>query len=291
MKTCFPLLLLLHSVVAFSQTAQSLVNVFPDSTDNMVFIPGGTFQMGSEDGEGDENPVHIVTVSSFYMSKYELTVGEFQQFVAATGYQTDADKAGWCYLWTNKGMERKEGANWRCDAMGNLRPVAENNHPVINVSWNDAVAYCQWKSKTTGKNYRLPTEAEWEYAAGGGDPNIRNRTIWAGASDENQLRQFINYDGKKGADQYDGTAPVGSLQPNALGLHHMNGNVLEWCSDWYGTYSSNAQTNPKGEVSGTNRVLRGGGWNYSSKHCRLASRSSGAPVNRLNNFGFRLVRE
>jgi formylglycine-generating enzyme len=287
MKTYLPLLLLLHSVVAFSQTAQPLVNILPDSTDNMVFIPGGTFQMGSQNGKSDEKPVHTVTLSSFSMSKYELTVAEFEQFVSATGYQTDAEKQGW----SHSTFEQKQGLNWRFDATGYPRAASEYNHPVMHVSWNDAVAYCQWKSKQTGKNYRLPTEAEWEYAAGGGNPESHSRTLWAGTSDEGQLRQFANYDGRENLDTYFYTAPVGSLKPNALGLYDMSGNVDEWCSDWYGFYVANAQTNPTGATSGTFRVLRGGYWNHGPQLCRITFRCSTKSDARSLHTGFRLVRE
>jgi formylglycine-generating enzyme len=291
MKTYLPLLLMLHNVVAFSQTAQPPVNVLPDSTDNMVFIPGGTFQMGSEDGFEKEKPVHTVTVSSFYMGKYELTVAEFKQFVEATRYQTDADKDGWSYILIGKSYGRRGGINWRFDTKGNPRPASEYNHPVVHVSWNDAVAYCQWKSNATGKNYRLPTEAEWEYAARGGEWNIHSRATWAGTSDEALLRQYANYDGHEGEDKYAETAPVGSLKPNALGLYDMSGNVWEWCSDWYGTYSSDAQTNPAGEISSFARVLRGGDWSNNAQYCRVAFRYCAVPKNRLYFIGFRLVHE
>jgi formylglycine-generating enzyme required for sulfatase activity len=264
----------------------------PDNTeisDNMVFIPGGTFQMGSEDGDIEEKPVHTVTVSSFYMSKYELTVAEFKQFIEATGYKTDADKQGCSYVWTGSKYEKKKGMNWRCDVKGNPRPTSEYNHPVIHVSWNDAAAYCQWKSKTTGKNYRLPTEAEWEYAAGGGDPKSRSRTLWAGTSEEGQVGPFANYNGKNGADQYDYTAPVGSLKPNALGLYDMSGNIWEWCSDRYDNYAADAQTNPTGATSGSFRVLRGGGWYFFSRYCRVACRGFDEPDYCCDLIGFRLA--
>jgi formylglycine-generating enzyme required for sulfatase activity len=291
MKTCLPLLLLLHSVVAFSQTAQPLVNILPDSTDNMVFIPGGTFQMGSQNGKSDEKPVHTVTLSSFYMSKYELTVAEFEQFVSATGYQTDADKKGWSLIWNGQKHVKCDSVNWRCDVKGSRYPASEYNHPVIHVSWNDAVAYCQWKSKQTGKNYRLPTEAEWEYAAGGGNPESHSRTLWAGTSDEGQLRQFANYDGQEDLDKYFYTAPVGSLKPNALGLHDMSGNVLEWCSDLFGSYTSDSQTNPTGATIGSSRVLRGGLWSYGSQFCRVTVRGFYGSSSCNSLIGFRLVRE
>jgi sulfatase modifying factor 1 len=254
--------------------------------DNMVLIPSGTFQMGSTDGESDEKPAHSVTVSSFYLGKHEVTVTEFKAFIDATGYKTDADKAGNSYVYTDTWKEQS-GVNWKYDTRGNLRPSSDYNHPVVHVSWNDAVEYCKWMSKKTGKTYRLPTEAEWEYAAGGG---ASNRTKWAGVSDENRLNRYANTNGNQ--DGYATTAPVGSLQPNALGLHDMSGNVWEWCSDWYDSdyYKNSPSSNPTGPSSGSYRVLRGGSWNDYPQNCRVANRSYNSPGNRSSGIGFRLAR-
>jgi len=139
----------------------------------MVFVKGGTFQMGSNDGDDDEKPVHTVTVSDFWMGKYEVTVAEFEKFISETDYYTDAEKSSGSYFWTGRKWEMKTGVDWRCDAQGNVRKSTKLNHPVIHVSWNDAVAYCDWLSKKTGQNYRLPTEAEWEYAARSGSKNYK----------------------------------------------------------------------------------------------------------------------
>ncbi|MCB9305341.1 MAG: formylglycine-generating enzyme family protein [Lewinellaceae bacterium] len=255
-----------------------------EDTGNMVRIPGGTFQMGSNDGESHEKPVHSVTVSDFYLSKYEVTLAEFKAFVDATGYRTDAEKAGVSGVYI-EGWKDQNGVNWKYDTRGNLRPSGEYNHPVIHVSWNDAVAYCDWLSKKTGQAYRLPTEAEWEYAAGGGS---NARTKWSSTSDENNLTRYANLGGNE--DGYLTTAPVGSLQPNTLGLYDMSGNVLEWCSDWYGTYSSGSYTNPTGPASGSLHVLRGGSWVNAARYARVAVRESDRPDFRLFLVGFRLAR-
>jgi formylglycine-generating enzyme required for sulfatase activity len=267
----------------------------------MVFVKGGTFMMGSNDGEDDEKPVHQVTVSDFLMGKYEVTVAQFKAFIDATGYETDADKSGGSYIWTGTTSEKKSGVNWSCDAAGNIRPTSEYNHPVIHVSWNDAVKYCEWLSQKTGKNYRLPSEAEWEYAAGNGSQHTKYS--WGGGTpngkqggnvaDETAKAKFgwtgtfENY-----TDGFAYTAPVGSFNPNAFGLYDMTGNVWEWCSDRYGSdyYKSSPATNPHGPASGSSRVFRGGSWYYIAQYCRVANRFNyRAPGDRSGSLGFRLV--
>ncbi len=237
----------------------------------MVFIRGGTFLMGSEEGNADEKPMHSVTVGDFYMGKYPVTVAEFKRFIDDTAYKTDAERAG------NK-------RNWRHNAQGKRRLKGEDNHPVIYVSWNDADAYCEWLSRKTGLKYRLPTEAEWEYAAGNG---TINRTKWAGTSDEGRLREYARYRGDG-----IGTVPVGSLRPNALGLYDMSGNVWEWCSDWYDKdyYKNSPSVNPTGPPSGFSRVIRGGSWSSYPRDCRVAVRFDGAPGYHGGSTGFRVVR-
>ncbi len=266
--------------------------------DRMVLVRGGTFQMGSNDGESDEKPVHAVTVSDFYLSKFELTVAEFRKFVEDKNYQTDAETGDGSYIFVDGNWKKTAGINWRHDAEGKN---ALDYHPVIHVSWNDAVAYCEWISKKTGQKYRLPTEAEWEYAAGNGsrhtkyswgnaDPsgkkggNIADKTAKAKYSD---WKIFENY-----TDGYIFTAPVGSFDANDLGLHDMTGNVWEWCSDWYDKdyYKNSPSSNPKGADSGVYRVYRGGSWLNAPQNCRAADRYDNTPTYRFLNLGFRLAR-
>jgi formylglycine-generating enzyme required for sulfatase activity len=273
--------------------------------DNMVFIPGGTFQMGDQfgDGSSDEKPVHAVTLSDFYLSRTELMVGEFADFVEATGYTTTAEKEGNSYVYTTK-WKTKSGVTWRDDTAGKNRPNTEYNHPVIHVSWYDAVAYCNWLSGEHGltpvyrisgttvtpnwsaNGYRLPTEAEWEYAARSGGKKEK----WAGTSVESSLTQFVNYSGK--GDGYERTAPVGMLRANNLGLADMSGNVYEWCWDWYGSdyYGKSPSSNPKGPDTGSSRVIRGGSWGSNPVFCRAAYRGSNGPADRSSSVGFRLAR-
>ena len=248
--------------------------------DNMVFVQGGTFQMGSKDGSSDEKPVHSVTVSDFYIARHEVTFEEFDAFCNATGKDLADDE------------------NWGRDT-----------RPVINVSWYDAVEYCNWKSEQqrlqpvytiNGENitanwnangYRLPTEAEWEFAARSRGKNEK----WAGTSSESQLADYGNYyeGDNKGKDGYKYTAPVGSFSENNLGLFDMSGNVWEWCWDWKdaGYYAeSKNSTNPKGPNNGSNRVQRGGSWNGTPSYLRCANRSRGNPSYRGSDIGFRLSR-
>jgi formylglycine-generating enzyme required for sulfatase activity len=248
----------------------------------MVTIPGGSFMMGSNEGEADEKPVHRVTVSTFWMARYETTVGEFEAFIDATGYQTDAEKDGGSYAWNGKWVKLSfRSENWRNGANGGLQ--TNKLHPVVNVSHNDAVAYCEWLSRKTGQSYRLPTEAEWEYAAGGGATH--SKYSW-GNSDSLGISGNFFYD----SDGYSCTAPVGSYNANAFGLHDMSGNVREWCSDRYRkTYYARSSSNPTGPSIGTARVLRGSAWNYRPDDARVANRHD-SPSHIFNSYyGFRVV--
>jgi formylglycine-generating enzyme required for sulfatase activity len=151
---------------------------------------------------------------------------------------------------------------------------------VIHVSWNDAVAYCEWLSEKTGKKYRLPTEAEWEYAVRGGQKSKHYK--YAGGDELSELAWYNENSGSK-------THPVGGKKANELGLYDMSGNVWEWCQDWYGDYSSASQTNPTGASTGTRRVLRGGSWGYPDWNCRVSYRYFNSPTYRNINLGFRLA--
>ena len=169
-----------------------------------------------------------------------------------------------------------------------MRPQSEENHPVLHVSWNDAVAYCLWLSTKTGKHFRLPTEAEREYACRAGTRTPFN-------TGENLTTNQANYNGNypynnnpKGVYRQN-TVAVNSFTPNALGLYNMHGNVWEWCSDWYGGYENGLAENPAGPTTVSLRVIRGGSWNDSAERCRSAYRNGGSPGLRYNAVGFRPV--
>ncbi|PSJ71396.1 sulfatase-modifying factor protein, partial [Sphingobacteriales bacterium UPWRP_1] len=250
---------------------------------HMKYIKGGSFEMGDVFGEGynSEKPVHGVTVDDFYMSAYCVTFEEYDAFCVATGREKPDDR-GW--------------------GRGKL--------PVINVTWYDAVEYCNWLSKQQGltlaytinggnvscnwsaSGYRLPTEAEWEYAAREGGKKVRF------GNGQNILRTTeANFDAKADYKQlysevgeYRGkTVPVDSFKPNALGLYNMSGNVWEWCWDWFGNYQNSPQANPRGAAGGSLRVLRGGSWRINPQSCRVAYRNYGTPNFRVNSCGFRLA--
>jgi formylglycine-generating enzyme required for sulfatase activity len=260
-----------------------------------VLIPSGKFMMGSPASEAKREPSetqHEVTITKpFYMGIHEVTVGQFAAFVKETAYQNEAEKEGWAFAWTAAGVEKVNGASWRIPGF----PQGET-HPVTEVTWNDAVAFCQWLSRKSGRSVRLPTEAEWEYAcrAGtstayqwGGDPDMGKG--WANGADQTAKAQFPNWPVFNWADGYVFTSPVGSFRANAWGLYDMHGNVSEWCADWYDKryYGSGASVDPLGPVSGEGRVLRGGAWPSIPMLCRSAGRGWFSPQARFNYFGFR----
>ncbi|MFN3590396.1 MAG: SUMF1/EgtB/PvdO family nonheme iron enzyme, partial [Spirosomataceae bacterium] len=252
-----------------AQTAKFMDFPFAD----MVYVSGGSFTMGDarELGDADAKPAHSVNVTSFWMGKYEITQAQWKAIVG-----------------TNPSTFKN------CD-----------NCPVENVSWLDAVAFCNKLSEKEGKQrvytingnevkidvfangYRLPTEAEWEYAAGGG---IASRTLYGNGQDLLRSSE-ANYYGNRTQDGVYKAKPVtvGSYRPNDLGLYDMTGNVWEWCQDWYGNYTTGAQTNPQGAKSGNSRVFRGGSWFSSPAFGAVNMRGSNGISYRDNQLGFRVV--
>jgi len=261
---------------------------------NEVFVKGGVFRMGSATGSSNEKPIHEVWLSDFYMNKYETTVAEFRQFVQASGSKTTAEREGGGWVVVNGDWTQKADANWE-----NPYFVQTDTQPVVLVSWHDAVEYANWLSKKDGLHpaytingtnvicdftatgWRLPTEAEWEYAARGGQNS--KGYIYAGSNDANTVAWFWDNSGGK-------TKPVGTKAANELGLHDLSGNVWEWCWDWFGAYTGGSQTDPAGASSGVYRVLRGGSWGLDASITRSADRNIRPPGRRHLNLGFRLVR-
>ncbi len=249
-----------RDVIPSRDNIPSSGKAFRDCADcpEMVYLQGGTFQMGSDDGDGDEKPVHSVTVEGFALGKYEVTFAEYDQFCEATRRDKPKDE-GW----------------------------GRGKRPVINVSWNDAVAYTDWLSAKTGKTYRLPTEAEWEYAARGGTTT----KYWWG----NDIgRNRANCDGC--GSQWDNkqTAPVDSFAANPFGLHDTAGNVWEWTCSEYTNDGYNGKENAwirKNHASSDGpRVGRGGSWHGTPSWLRSSDRYNSGPSDRDDNVGFRLAR-
>jgi formylglycine-generating enzyme required for sulfatase activity len=249
--------------------------------------------MGTGEGFPYEGPAHEVTVKPFKLDKHEVTVGQFRKFVEATGYKTEGEKIGWCGVFDRSTGEwtKGDGATW-------LHPegpstTAKDDEPVCQVSYNDALAYAKWAGK------RLPTEAEWEFAARGG---LKHATFAWGEDLRPGGKVVANWwqgrfpDRDTGEDGFKGRAPVGSFPANGYGLVDMTGNVWEWCADWYGAdyYRNSPKDNPAGPEKGEERVLRGGSWMCSENYCnnyRVAGRSKTTPDTALNNLGFRCAKD
>ena len=233
---------------------------------SMALIPAGSFEMGDSKDEPEawmkwSRPVHTVELDAFYMDVHEVTVGKFRKFARETGYEYD--RWDWVADWSPTGK-----------------------HPMIWVTWDDATAYAEWAGK------RLPTEAEWEYAARGG--LIGKRYPWGDGVGVNgdRARDYANYKGTGGKDKWDGCAPVGSFKPNGYSLYDMVGNVFEWCADWYDEdyYRSSPLRNPQGSSTGESHVLRGGSWFDYTYYLRVAFRFFSYPTY-SNSYvgGFRCV--
>ncbi|KOR31647.1 hypothetical protein TI05_12325, partial [Achromatium sp. WMS3] len=221
----------------------------------MLVIPAGIYKMGS-DKYKNEKPIHQVTISKpFAMGKYPVTFEEYDAFCVATGRDKPNDR------------------DW-----------GRGKRPVIYISWNDAVAYCKWLSEQTGKDYRLPTEAEWEYCCRAG---TTTRYWWSDAVGKNNANCS-----DCGSQWYNRrTVPVGSFKPNPWGLYDVHGNVWEWCNDWYADdyYQQSPDHDPIGPKDGAARVLRGGSWLLSADYVRAANRSRHVPGFRVSSVGLRLT--
>jgi formylglycine-generating enzyme required for sulfatase activity len=246
---------------------------------NLVLVEGGSFQMGDPFNSTKNEPVHPVKLNSFYMSKYEITHRQFVYFLTKTGYLTDAQKNDGAFV--AEGGKRKE-VNFGYDAAGKIRNEKNTHDPVLYVSWNDATEFCKWLSKETNRTFRLPTEAEWEYAARGGKQS--QGLTFAGIGKPEEVAWFALNSGGE-------THSVGSLKPNELGLYDMSGNAWEWCADWYGEkyYRDSPEESPSGPVSGKQKVIRGGCWRSDAKQIRSIYRTSATPTESFYSIGFRIT--
>jgi sulfatase modifying factor 1 len=274
----------------------------------LVRVPAGEFEMGSPEGEpghvANEGPVHRVRITrAFEMGVYEVTNAQFAVFAKATGYETEAERdveGGFGIDFDRAEVVQDPHTTWRRPGFPGFEPGPD--HPVLMISWKDAEAFCQWLSAKEGRTYRLPTEAEWEYAARGG-----TRTpFWTGSDPQDLAAAGNTADAAlhskvpraKGTAAWDDgfpfLAPVGSFRPNPFGLHDVHGNVWEWCLDWYGadTYAKSPVDDPQGPASGSFRTIRGGGWWNDARQNRSAQRIYFNPTFRYCLLsGFRVVRE
>ncbi len=277
-----------------------------------MYLPGGKFLMGTNDTVGfpddGEGPIREVSVKPFYIDKFAVTNAQFAKFIEASNYRTEAEEFGWSFVFysflsdsTAKKVTQTvagtpwwtvvEGAYWKRPEGPESDISSRMDHPVVHVSWNDALAYCQWSGK------RLPTEAEWEYAARGGlsqkmypwgdelTPDGNHQcNIWQGSFPRTNRIE----------DGYAGTAPVDTYEPNDYGLYNVSGNVWEWCSDWFTKRvdQKGGLDNPQGPQSGETKSMRGGSYLCHKSYCnryRVAARSSNTPDSSTGNIGFRCV--
>jgi len=258
----------------------------------MVRLAAGEFWMGSDESPEElvrlfpntkaewyrwEQPRHRVKLTRpFEIGRYPVTVREFRAFVEDAGYKTDEETGGGGYEW-----KLNPDLDWRKPGF-----AQQDGHPMVLISWNDAIAYCKWLSRKEGTEYRLPTEAEWEYASRAG-----TTTRFCFGDDFEQLGEYGWYHKHSGG----GTHPVGQKKPNAWGLYDMHGNVWEWCADYwdenyYKQFVKKLAVDPTGPAGGSGRVLRGGSWADRAGSCRAAFRNWDAPSNRYGGLGFRLAR-
>ena len=277
----------------------------------MVPLPGGTFLMGTEDNEGfpqdGEGPVREVHLQPFLIDRAPVTNSLFSDFIRETGYLTEAEVFGWSFVFRNHIPKKRlaqlvqaydpaapwwckvAGAKWNAPEGGHSDIRHRGDHPVVHVSWNDALQFCAWSGQ------RLPTEAEWEYAARGG--RVQQTYPWGdklrpGGEHRCNIWQGVFPVEDTGDDGYKGTSPVQAFPPNDFGLYSVAGNTWEWCSDFFSAdfHRTATRTDPQGPDTGSARVIRGGSFLCHKSYCnryRVAARSSNTPDSSTSNMGFR----
>ncbi|MFC4598458.1 formylglycine-generating enzyme family protein [Cohnella hongkongensis] len=293
-----------------SQPISAIASQNPE--EGLLWLPGGEFVMGTNSREGfpsdGEGPERLVSVDPFYISPYAVTNAQFRQFAEETGYVTEAERFGWSYvfhLFVSDETKRLvsgapqeapwwyavNGAYWAKPEGPDSDIKDRMNHPVVHVSWHDAEAYCKWSGQ------RLPTEAEWEYAARGG---LERKTYpWGDLLKPDGEHRCNIWQGKfpvknNASDGYEGTAPVDEYKPNGYGLYNMSGNVWEWCADWFSPsyHRATPSDNPRFEQPTGRRSMRGGSYLCHRSYCnryRVAARSSNTPDSSTGNAGFRVA--
>jgi len=284
----------------------------PGGTEGLVLLPGGSFLMGTDDDVGyaadGEGPVRRVSLTAFWIDPCAVSNARFAAFVEATGYVTDAERYGWSFVFggflpddfpETRGVaaapwwRQVERADWRHPEGPQSDITARMDHPVVHVSWFDAVSYCSWAG------LRLPTEAEWEYAARGGLEQRRypwGDELTPGGEHRCNVWQGTFPSHNSCEDGFAATAPVAAFPPNGYGLYNMTGNAWEWCADWFspGYHIDGPREDPLGPPAGTHRVIRGGSYLCHESYCyryRIAARSANTPDSSTGNTGFRCARD
>jgi len=306
----------LGNAQSYGDNSKPLIFANTGSTESMVQLEGAQFLMGTEDDdawvEDGEGPVRQVTVKPFYLDATSVTNEQYATFIEATHYKTEAEQFTWSYVFHSllpKSKQRKlktthtvmglqwwyaiEGAYWIKPEGSGSNIKKRMDHPVVHISWNDAIAYARWAGK------RLPTEAEWEYAARGGLEQSRfpwGDELTPGGKHRCNIWQGKFPDQDTGEDGYSGTASARSFKPNGYGIHNTSGNVWEWCNDWFSPtwHLTASREYPLGPENGERKIMKGGSFLCHNSYCnryRVAARTSNTPDSSTDNCGFRCARD
>jgi formylglycine-generating enzyme len=312
---CVPTKIRAVQLEASRQASAGREHATAGSTEEMIRLDGGPFLMGTESAEGfpadGEGPVREVTLDPFYLDRYPVTNEQFAEFVRKTGYRTEAERFGWSFVFhkhippeayarlvdrTVPGVVwwcKVNDAEWRRPEGPDSSIDSRTHYPVVHMSWNDAAEFAKWAGK------RLPTEAEWEYAARGG---LEQKTYpWGdeltpGGRHLCNIWQGVFPDLDTAEDGYAGAAPVDAFPPNGYGFYTITGNVWEWCQDWFDPqyHVTATRLNPVGPAQGAAKVMKGGSYLCHKSYCnryRVAARTSNTPDSATTNIGFRCVRD